>query len=90
MSVVLRRYREAIDFHGTDVTMMGLTKLTKEIKPLTRVEKLQLIEAISKMLLEEESPEKYLDPAVTYPLFTPLNQEKAALQLQQFLDQQQP
>lgn len=37
--------------------MMGLTKLTKETKPLTRVEKLQLIEAISKMLLEEESPE---------------------------------
>lgn len=73
------------DFHERDVTMMELTKLTKEIKPLSRVEKLQLIEAISKMLLEEESPEKYLDPAVTYGLFTPLDQEKAALQLQQFL-----
>jgi hypothetical protein len=68
--------------------MMVLTELTKEIKPLTRFEKLQLIEAISKMLLEEESPENYVDPAGTYPLFTPLDQEKAASQLQQFLDQQ--
>ena len=57
-------------------------------KPLTKFEKLQLIEAISKMLLEEESPEDYVDQAVTYPLFTPLEQEKAAAQLQQFLDQQ--
>lgn len=68
--------------------MMVLTELTKEIKPLARFEKLQLIEAISKMLLEEESPENYVDPTVTYPLFTPLDQEKAAAQLQQFLDQQ--
>ena len=68
--------------------MMVLTELTKEIKPLTRLEKLQLIEAISKMLLEEESPETYLDPTITYRLFTPLEQEKAAAQLQQFLDQQ--
>lgn len=67
---------------------MVLTKLTEEIKPLTKVEKLQLIEAISKMLLEEESPQTDLDPAFIYPLFTPLHQEKAAAQLQQFLDQQ--
>lgn len=68
--------------------MIGLTELTKEIKPLTRLEKLQLMQAISKMLIEEESPANYLDPTVTYPLFTPLEQEKAAAQLQQFLDQQ--
>ena len=58
------------------------------VSQLTRFEKLQLIEAISKMLLEEESPQKYLAPDSTYPLFTPLHQEKAASQLQQFLDQQ--
>lgn len=46
------------------------------------------MEAISKMLLEEESLESYLDQTVTYPLFTPLEQEKAAAQLQQFLEQQ--
>jgi hypothetical protein len=68
--------------------MMVLTKLTEQIKPLTKFEKLQLIEAISKMLMEEESPQKYLDPNLIYPLFTPLHQEKAASQLQQFLDQQ--
>lgn len=69
--------------------MMELTKLTNEIKPLSRLEKLQLIEAISKMLLEEETPEIFIDSSVTYPLFTPLDQEKAAAQLQQFLRQQQ-
>lgn len=68
--------------------MMVLTELTEEIKPLTKFEKLQLIEAISKMLIEEESPQKYLNPDLIYPLFTPLHQEKAASQLQQFLDQQ--
>jgi hypothetical protein len=46
------------------------------------MEKLQVMEAISKMLLEEESPENSLDPAVTSLLFTPLAQEKAAAQLQ--------
>lgn len=67
---------------------MALTELTQEIKPLTKLEKLQLIEAISKMLMEEESPQSYLDSDLVYPLFTPLHQEKAAAQLQQFLEQQ--
>ncbi len=71
-----------------DDTMIVLTELTKEIKPLTRAEKLQLIEAISKMLLEEENPQNNVAPAIIYPLFTPLDQEKAAAQLQQFLNQQ--
>lgn len=67
---------------------MALTEITAEIKSLSRLEKLQLIETISKMLLEEESPQQYLAPDSTYPLFTPLNQEKAASQLQEFLNQQ--
>ncbi len=37
---------------------MSLSELAKEIKPLSRLEKLQLIEDISKMLREEESPGK--------------------------------
>ena len=51
---------------------MALTELTEEIRPLTRFEKLQLIEAISRMLIEEEDPQKYLDSDSTYPLLTPL------------------
>ena len=64
------------------------TDLTKEIKTPSRVEKLQLLSSISQMLLDEENPAKYFDPQITYPVFTPLNQEKAASQLQRFLDQQ--
>ena len=67
---------------------MSVTEITKEIKPLSRIEKLQLIEEISKMLREEESPAKYFTAGAKYPVFTPHNEEKAAAQLQQFLDHQ--
>ena len=66
---------------------MLLTNITEEIKPLPKYEKLQLIEAISKMLLEEENPTRYFASEAVYPVFTPHNQEKAAAQLQQFLSQ---
>ena len=67
---------------------MSLPEITKDIKPLSRIEKLQLIEEISKMLREEESPTKYLTKGAKYPVFTPYNEEKAADRLQQFLDRQ--
>ena len=67
---------------------MSLIELTKEIKPLSRIEKLRLIEEISKMLREEESPGKYFTLDAKYPVFTPLNEEKAAGQLQKFLEDQ--
>jgi hypothetical protein len=67
---------------------MLLTDITEEIKALPRFEKLQLIEAISKMLLEEENPTRFFATEAVYPVFTPDNQEKAAAQLQQFLSQQ--
>ncbi len=67
---------------------MSLTELTKEIQPLSRIEKLQLIEDISKMLREEENPAKYLTLDAKYPVFTPFNEGKAANQLQQFLENQ--
>jgi hypothetical protein len=67
---------------------MMLTDLAEEIKPLSRVEKLRLIETISQMLLEEENPASYFAAELVYPVFTPLNQEKAAAQLQEFIDQQ--
>lgn len=66
---------------------MLLTDITEEIKSLPRFEKLQLIEAISKMLLEEENLTRYFATEGIYPVFTPSNQEKAAAQLQQFLGQ---
>lgn len=68
--------------------MKVIAELTKEIKPLTRAEKLQLIEAISKMLLDEENAQGHIDTTFTYPLYTPLFQEEAAAQLQQFIEQQ--
>jgi len=67
---------------------MLLADIAEEISVLSRVEKILLIEKISKMLLEEESPAGYFDPQTSYPLFTPLDQEKGASQLQHFLDQQ--
>ena len=48
---------------------MLLTDITKEIKSLPRFEKLQLIETISKMLLEEEDPARYVTTEAIYPIF---------------------
>jgi len=68
---------------------MLMTEITMEIKPLSRLEKLQIIGEISKMLQEEDDPGKYFIPGAEYPVFTPYNEEKAAAQLQQFLEQRQ-
>ena len=67
---------------------MLVTDIAQEISTLSRFEKIWLIEKISRMLLEEENPAKYFEMQKTYPVFTPLNQEKAANQLQQFITQQ--
>jgi hypothetical protein len=67
---------------------MLVTDIAKENSVLSRFEKILLIEKISKMLLEEENPAKYFEQQKSFPVFTPLNQEKAANQLQQFIDQQ--
>lgn len=69
---------------------MLLTNMVEEISELSRFEKILLIEKISRMLLEEENPERYFDSQKSYPLFMPLNEEKGAYQLQQFIDQQKP
>ena len=67
---------------------MLVTDIAEEISALSRFEKIWLIEKISRMLLEEENPAKYFEMEKSYPVFTPLNQEKAANQLQQFITQQ--
>lgn len=69
---------------------MSLTNITEEIKSLPKFEKLQLIEAISKMLQEEENPSRYFASEAMYPVFTPDNQELAAAQLQKFLENELP
>ena len=67
----------------------SVIELTQDIQPLSRREKLTLIEEISKMLQQEEELSQYFTPGAVYPIETPLNAEKAAAQLQQFLEQQQ-
>ena len=67
---------------------MLLTNMVEEISELSRFEKIMLIEKISRMLLKEENPEKYFDAQKSYSVFTPVNEEKGAYQLQQFIDQQ--
>ncbi len=67
---------------------MLIAEITQEIKCLPRLEKLSLIGAISKMLQDEESPAKYFTQGAEYPVYTPFGQEKAAAQLQQFLEKQ--
>jgi len=67
---------------------MSFQSLAKEIRPLSRIEKLHLIEEISKMLREEEVPKTYFISEAEYPVFTPVNQEKAAGQLQEFIESQ--
>jgi len=67
---------------------MSLTEVKQEIKTLSRLDKLHLIEEISKMLRQEEGQAKYFMPDAKSPVFTPHNEEKASAQLQKFLEQQ--
>ncbi len=61
----------------------------KFIKPLPKLDKLQLIVDVTKMLQhEEQRPEKYFQPGTEYPIITPtITQDdssyKSAYQLQQ-------
>ena len=75
-------------FNTKENRPMLVTDIANEISALSQFEKIWLIEKISRMLLEEENPDKYFEMQKTYPVFTPLNQEKAAHQLQQFIKQQ--
>lgn len=67
---------------------MSLVEIEQEvIKPLSRVEKLQLIADISKMLQEEEGDElsQYFKPGQEVGRFGPVNEPQIASQLQEML-----
>jgi len=68
--------------------IMSLQSLANEIRPLSRIEKLHLIEEISRMLRKEEVPDNYFVSEAEYPVYTPVNQEKAAGQLEKFIGSQ--
>ena len=69
---------------------MLLAELEKDyIQPLTRTEKLQLIEDISRMLREEVEPEllKYFKPGQEVGFWSVFNEHRMAEQFQEYVDQ---
>lgn len=66
---------------------MLLIDIEKQVKPLSRTEKWQLINAVQDMLRQEELSElQYLSQStLPYPLFTPVGLEEGAAKLEQYL-----
>ena len=66
---------------------MLLLDIEKQVKPLTRAEKWQLINDVQEMLWQEElSDLQYLSQSGhPHPLFTPVGLEEGAAKLQQYL-----
>ncbi|MCP4104539.1 MAG: hypothetical protein GY749_03225 [Desulfobacteraceae bacterium] len=69
------------------MTTMLLTGIEKQIMPLSRAEKWQLIKDVQEMLMQEEESElQHLSKSgLAYPLFTPVGLEEGAMKLQQYL-----
>ncbi len=68
---------------------MLLIDIEKQIKPLSRAEKWQLIKDVQEMLMQEEASELHHLSASErpYPLFTPVGLEQGATTLQHYLDE---
>ena len=68
---------------------MLLLDIEKQIEPLSRAEKWQLIEDVQEMLRREELSElqQLSQSEQPYPLLTPVGLEEGAAKLQQFLDE---
>jgi hypothetical protein len=66
---------------------MLLLDIEKQVKPLSRAEKWQLVKDVQTMLMQEEISElQHLSQSkFPYPLFTPVGLEEGALKLQQYL-----
>ena len=71
---------------------MSIIELEQEIKPLTRLEKLQLIADITKMLQEEEESElaQYFPPGTIAAVWSPFDEYAAAAKLQELLEKETP
>ncbi len=69
--------------------MILLTEIEKQVAPLSRPEKWQLIRDVQEMLMREEVSElQHLsESGDTYPLFTPVGLEEGAMKLQQYLNE---
>jgi hypothetical protein len=66
---------------------MSLVELKQEIKSLTRLEKLQLIANITRMLQEEESEfVQYFPPGTIAAVWSPFDEYAAAAKLQELLE----
>ena len=68
---------------------MLLIEIEKQVKPLSRAEKWQLIKDVQEMLLQEERSELHQLSAAEhpYPLLTPVGLEQGAATLQHYLDE---
>ncbi|MDY0093152.1 MAG: hypothetical protein RBT80_10680 [Candidatus Vecturithrix sp.] len=66
---------------------MLLIDIEKQVKPLSRAEKWQLIKDVQNMLMQEELDElqQLSQSESPYPLFTPVGLEEGAAKLQQYL-----
>ena len=70
---------------------MSIIELEQEIKPLTKLEKLQLIADITRMLQEEESElAQYFPPGTVAAVWSPFDEYAAATKLQELLEKETP
>ncbi len=69
------------------MTTRLLIDIEKQVAPLSRAEKWQLIKDVQEMLMQEEVSElQHLSKSgLTYPLFTPVGLEEGATTLQHYL-----
>ncbi len=68
---------------------MLLMDIEKQVTPLSRAEKWQLIKDVQEMLMQEEVSElqQISKSGHAYPLFTPVGLEDGAMKLQHYLDE---
>lgn len=68
---------------------MSLIEIEKQVKPLSRDEKWQLIRFLQDLLMQEEGVDiqSLSQSNHPYPLFTPVGLEKGANKLQKYIEE---
>lgn len=71
---------------------MSVIEIEQQIKPLSREEKWQLIEDITRMLREEEKLDiaQYFPPGTVAAVWSPFDEHAAAAKLQELLEKEKP